>query len=203
MITLITILNDLPSLSLQPVTSFFRKGLFLVLCRPFNGRRGHSLCGPRVFLLLFFSLNLMTPPYEVDAMEMSRPESFGGDFLTEINLGTVLTETEELLEVGFDFEYFVPGSHHHFSVGFATDFVFSNQKKYYFGPLVSAYFYHFKFFLSSGVMTDFQDLTTWRTRLGTGYEFIFHRTLIIPTVAIDYDQGSVHWAFLLGLAREF
>lgn len=139
------------------------------------------------------------------SIEKSRPDSIGGDYLFELNIGLALEEEEDVEEVGFDVERFLDGSEHHFSIGFATELEFKDHgEEIFLAPLFSVYYFHMKLFLASGLLTDFDEENEWKTRLGLGYEFFLKgEYLLIPIVAIDYIDSEFSPALGLGLAHEF
>ena len=105
--------------------------------------------------------------------EKSRPDSKGGDFLIELTTGLVFEEHEGVFELGADFEHFISGTNHHFSIGLATEMEFKGHgTEYFFGPLISGYYHHFKLFLATGVLTDFEGSEKWKNRIGFAYEFV-------------------------------
>lgn len=158
----------------------------------------------RVKLWSFIVLFTLLMGLNSYAKEESRPDSIGGDYIVEVNNGIVFEENEDVYEIGFDFEYFLPKSRHHFSIGLATEIQVKEHMQYYIGPLFSAYYYHTKLFISAGLLTDFDGENLFRSRLGLGYEFIFaNHNIIIPTVTIDVDHEEVSWGILIGLAHEF
>ena len=154
-------------------------------------------CLVSLFVLLNFNSAL--------AKEMARPSSMGGDYLLELNSGVVFENSEDVFELGFDLERFIDGTHHHFSLGFASEVEFKEHSdEYFFGPLLSAYYLHFKGFVTSGLLTDFSHENQWKTRIGIGYEIIWlPHWLLVPTIAMDFIDSHIDPAITIGLACEF
>jgi len=153
----------------------------------------------KLFLLLIFVANFSW------ANSKSRPNGISGDYLLELNAGVTFEDEEDVFEFGIDLERFIDGTHHHFSYGLATEAEFKDEStEYFFGPLISAYYFHFKVFITSGILTDFDGEDFWRTRVGAGYEFVWKRGwIIIPTFAFDYIDDEINPAIVFGLAHEF
>ena len=121
-----------------------------------------------LYLLLALFVN-----FSANAKEKSRPDSKGGDFLIELTTGLVLEEHEDVFELGIDFEHFISGTNHHFSNGLASEIEFKDHgSEYFFGPLISGYYHHFKLFLTTGVLTDFEGQNKWKNRIGFGLSLI-------------------------------
>jgi|GEM_PF-2608160 len=140
-----------------------------------------------------------------EAKEQSRPDSIGGEYVLELNTGVAFEDSEDNLEVGIDFEKFVNGSRHHFSIGLATEIDFRElDEAYFLGPLLSAYYFHFKLFLTTGILTNFEEYNEWKTRMGLGYEIVWlEEWIIVPTLSIDSVENRLNLAASLGLAWEF
>ena len=155
------------------------------------------------FFAIFTAL-FLTASVGLAKME-SRPQSMGGDFLVEFNTGYVFEGSEGVFELGFDFERFISGTHHHFSIGLATELVSTDSaNEYYLGPMLSAYYFHFKAFLTSGVLTDLNGHDEWKSRFGLGYEVIWTtHWIFVPTVAVDFHRSEFFPGVVLGLACEF
>ena len=155
-------------------------------------------------ILSVFMATLCWYPY-VEGNEKSRPHSIGGEYIVEYNTGLALESSEGVFEVGVDFERFVKGTDHHFSLGFSTELSFNEWGKgYFFGPLLGAYYLHFKMFIASGVLTDFESHSLWKTRVGAGYEIILYKSWIfVPTIAVDFLDGHLNPTMALGVACEF
>ena len=153
-----------------------------------------------ITLLISFIFISMT-----EAKEKSRPKSIGGDYVAEVNFGVVFEESEDVFELGFDFESFIKETHHHFSIGVATEIEFKEEEtEYFLGPLLSAYFYHFKFFITSGILTNFQEEHEWKSRLGLGYEIVHLKDwILVPTFTLDYVDQEFDLGVSLGFAYEF
>lgn len=151
-------------------------------------------------LLLFFIFSFL-----ISAKELARPDSIGGDYIVEFVYGVVYEDDENVLEYGVDLEHFLPESNHHFSIGVSLELENTKHGNLYFvGPLFSAYFMHYKFFLSSGVLTDFDHSSILKNRIGVGYEFTtYDEWLIVPTIAIDHFDNRTYGALSIGLAHEF
>jgi hypothetical protein len=117
----------------------------------------------------------------------------------------VFEDSEDIFEIGIDFEKFLEGTNHHFSIGIATEVDFKNHKNdYYFGPLFSFYYIHTKTFFSTGVLTDFEGNNEWKSRLGLGYELVLaNHLLVIPYIAIDYVNDEINPTAGIGIAYEF
>jgi len=140
------------------------------------------------------------------AREDSRPNSIGGDYIFEVVSGFISEEQKTNFELGFDFETFIPGTDHHISLGLSSEIEFSDheRRRYFFGPLLSYYYRHFKIFLSSGMQTDFDEYEKWKSRIGLGYEVVWLKHwLVVPTIAMDHVEGKLYPAYSIGLACEF
>ena len=159
----------------------------------------------KVILLFAFLLFVLAPAHKCKAIEKSRPKSMSGDYIIEFNSSLIFKKEKPVFEVGVDFERFIEGSNHHFSYGFAAEFEQTKYlSEYFVGPMISAYYFHFKIFLASGILTDFDGMNLWKSRLGIGYEFAWSsHWLVVPTVALDYVDSEFNPAIVLGLACEF
>lgn len=151
-----------------------------------------------------FLITMLSMSFNADAIDKSRPDSIGGDYLVELNFGTIFHDDLVIYELGLDVERFIDGSAHHFSLGVSTDFEFQGPNRgYFFGPLVTAYFFHSKVFATTGLGIDIHHRKHWQTRVGGGYEFIFDDFIVIPMIAYNFSEYSSSYVALLGLAHEF
>lgn len=149
-----------------------------------------------IFILMLVSMNSF-------AKEESRPKSIGGDYVVEVNIGRFFQEDEEIFEAGFDLEYFLPGYHHHLSIGFTTEIEFEDEDRFFFAPLISYYYHHFKFFLASGISTRFHE-SEWKNKLGIGYEYFVDKDwILIPSIAYDRVNEENGISVAIGIGHEF
>lgn len=154
-------------------------------------------------LILFALIISVTGLNMSHAMEKSRPKSIAGDYVVELNIGGFFEEEEKVLEFGFDFEYFVPGYHHHLSIGLATEVEFRSEDEFFFAPLISYYYHHFKFFLASGILTKFHE-SEWKTKFGIGHEFFLApEWILIPSIAYDRINEENGFSIAVGIGHEF
>ena len=138
------------------------------------------------------------------AKVMSRPQSTGSENLIEVTVGQIEIEKQQFLEVSIEYEYFIPSSNHHFSIGLSSEIEFKNRDEYFLGPMVSLYFFHMKLLYTSGLQTSFDGNNYWKNRIGLGYEYyIKEHIIIVPTIAADFIEGKTHRSLGIGLAKEF
>ena len=140
-----------------------------------------------------------------EAREKTRPHSIGGDYLLELTTGVTDEDGELVYDFGVDVEHFLDSEGHHYALGVTLEFTeIQDQSFYYLAGLISTYYYHYKFFVNAGVLTDFQGANEFKARIGLGKEFLLsHNYLLVPTLALEYLRGDVHPGFILGLAHEF
>jgi hypothetical protein len=147
---------------------------------------------------------LLAHSWNANTKDVARPESFGGEGLIELTAGVFFIEGRQEPSLGVDLEFFIPGTEHHFSLGVAADVEWAEHfTEYYFGPLVSAYFYHWKFFWTSGVAAEDFERNLWKHRLGLGYEIIGEEWVYVPSVAYDFVEERRGLSIIFGVAHEF
>lgn len=150
-------------------------------------------------------LALIFLPILSSAKQKSRPQSIGGDYLLELTMGVVNEGEEAVFEVGVEVERFLDPLAHHCALGFVFETSLENGRELYYTALsASAYYYHYKIYLSSGLFSDFDKVDEWKTRMGFGKEFFLRRDFIlVPAFTLDYIGRDVNPGFSMGLAHEF
>ena len=152
-----------------------------------------------IVFALFFSF------FTSQAREKSRPKSLGGDYLLELTLGVVDEGEEDIFEFGIEVERFLDKAEHHCAIGLVLEPGFSDEKKStYMALSMSLYYYHYKAYLSSGLLSDFDDINEWKTRFGLGKEFFLARNyILVPALVVDNIRDEFNPGISIGLAHEF
>ena len=151
-----------------------------------------------VFLLFFNTSDATT--------KTSRPDGEEGSHILEFTLGVVDEEGEIIEALGVDFEYFIPGTHHHLAIGVATDYTFGGpENTFSIGPLISGYYKHIKLSFSSSAITDFEGGSDWKSRLLLGYEFVLQKKgfILVPALFTETISSHENYGATLGIAKEF
>jgi len=155
------------------------------------------------YFVTLFVLFLVSMPSQ--AREKSRPQSIGGDYLLELTLGFVDEGEEDVFEFGIEIERFLDKLEHHCAIGLVLEPGFSDEKKAtYMALSMSFYYYHYKAYISSGLLSDFDDENEWKTRLGLGKEFFLARNyILVPALVVDNIRDEFNPGISIGLAHEF